>query len=149
STVFIGPAALALRLAIRSGKAAVLATVMLVLILPTHLLLAGQYAIDFTVPLMVQIGGDALTLHGMLAQSVLVNTLFYALPNLVFLCLMILSVAVIASARLAKVPALILALNWLCVLLGNLIDPAFQRTAIVLLSLSFLPLVIDLWKEQG
>lgn len=147
STVLLLPAALSIRSAIIRPAAGILGTAMVVIIAPTAILLAGQYAIDFVVPLMIQVGGDALKVHRLLSANPLVNNLFYNLPNLVFLALMILSIALVWSRALARIPAAILIINWLAVILGNLIHPAFQRSAILLLAASYMPLVLQLWRD--
>ena len=142
STVLMMPAALSLRGSIEKKAPSILATIMVIIIAPTSILLSGQYAIDFVMPLLGQAGGEALQVHGLLYGSALIETLFYGLPNLVFLALMLLSVAVVWNGTLLKVPATILMINWSAVILGNLIDPLFQRMAILLLAGSFVPFVL-------
>lgn len=149
SAMFILPAALSLRSAIYHEGAGILGTLMVFVIAPSAMLLAGQYAIDFVVPLMVQVGGDALKVHGLLSAAPLINLLFYALPNLVFLALMLLSVALVWSRVLTRLPAVLLIVNWLAVLLGNLVHPAFQRVAILLLTVSYMPFVLKMWRAHS
>jgi len=149
STMLLLPAALTLRSAIHKRGADLLGSAMILVIAPTALLLAGQYAIDFVTPVIVEVGGEALEVKARLADSTLVSVLFYGLPNLVFLALMILTFAVIWSGVLPRLYASLLVLNWLAVLLGNLVHPVFQRIAILMLALSYLPLVIRMWRDRS
>jgi len=148
STMLMLPCAIMLRSLVRNRAPGMLASITVLLTGVTSILLAGQYAIDFVVPLMARVGGDALTVHGMLTQSPLVNILFYGLPNLAFLALMILFICVVWDGRLSRSASSILILNWLAVLLGNLIHPLFQRTAIILLGLSSIPVVLALVRKK-
>jgi hypothetical protein len=148
STVFLVPAALAIRTAIRGRGLGYLGTAMLVVIAPTAILLAGQYAIDFITPTLVDVGGEALVAKDRLGDSALIGTLFYGLPNLVFLALMILSLAAVWSGTTSRTRAVLLTINWLAVLLGNLVHPVFQRIAIMLLGVSTLPLVTWMWRPH-
>lgn len=149
SVFFMLPAALTMRSAIDHRLAAMMGTAMVLVIAPTTILLAGQYAIDFLVPIIVQIGGEALDVHRQLFQTPLVNTLFYGLPNLVFVALMVLSVSVVWGGILPRLAGGMLLVNWLVVLLGNLVHPALQRSAILLLAISFLPLTRALWSGRN
>ena len=146
STLLILPAALSLRSTINNEKAQILGTIMVLVIAPSSMLLAGQYAIDFVVPLMVQTGGDALKVHQLLSTTPLINLLFYGIPNLVFLALMLLTISLIWSRVLTRLPATLLIINWLVVLIGNLVHPAFQRVAILFLAISYMPLVLKMWR---
>ena len=149
STMCILPAALSLQSVINHSRPKILGTIMVIIIAPTSILLAGQYAIDFVVPLMVRVGGDALKVHGLLSTTSLIDILFYGLPNLVFLALMLLTIAVVWSKVLARLPAILLIFNWLMVMLGNLVHPGFQRVAILFLALSYMPLVKKMWRYNG
>ena len=149
STMCILPAALSLQSVINLPRPKILGTIMVIVIAPTSILLAGQYAIDFVVPLMVRVGGDALKVHGLLSTTSLIDILFYGLPNLVFLALMLLTIAVVWSKVLTRLPAILLIFNWLVVLLGNLVHPGFQRVAILFLALSYMPLVKRMWRYNG
>lgn len=58
-TTFIIPGAIAMREMIDKRMACLLADVSLITIIPSTLLLSGQYAIDFVLPLIAKVGGDA------------------------------------------------------------------------------------------
>jgi hypothetical protein len=148
STILLLPAAISIRSAVHNRAAGAIGTLMVVVIAPTSILLAGQYAIDFVVPLMIEVGGDALKVHGQLYASRHVHILFYGLPNLAFLALMVLSIALVWSGPLGRLSASLLMVNWLAVLLGNLIHPLFQRFAILLLAVSFMPFVLRVWRHS-
>lgn len=147
STVFITPAALSIRLVLKPKVVGLLATVLVIVVAFTSVLLAGQYAIDFVMPLLPDIGGEALQVHSLLFKTPLIDTLFYKLPNLVFLALFLLSCTLLGVRNIPWSARAILMVNWLMVLLGNLIHPVFQRVALVLLAFSFLPLVYLYWNE--
>ncbi len=142
STVLLLPAALGLRSRIGGGKAGGFATGMVLLVAPTAILLAGQYALDFAVPSMLDVGGAALKVNATTRNAAPSGVLFYGLPNLVFLAMMALSLTVAWRATaVPRIAAVVLSVNWAVVLLGNLIHPALQRGAIVLLALAHLPLM--------
>lgn len=146
STVFLTPAALSIRLVLEHKIAGMIATVLVAVISFTSVLLAGQYTIDFVMPLLAEVGGDALQVHGLLYRTPLVDTLFYKLPNLVFLALFLLSVMLFWNKTIPMKIKMVLLINWALVLIGNLIHPLFQRLAIVFLAFSFIPLVSFFWK---
>lgn len=148
STVFLLPAAISIHFTIHNRMARTIATVLLIVIAGTNILLAGQYAIDFVMPLLGDVGGDALQVHGLLYETPLVDTLFYKLPNLVFLGLFLLSCTLFWNKEIPRKYVFILIINWILVLIGNLVHPLFQRVAIVLLSFSFLPIVLFYWNKR-
>lgn len=148
STVFLLPGAISIHSTIQGKMARTIATVLLIIIAGTNILLAGQYAIDFVMPLLGDVGGDALKVHGLLYETTLVDTLFYKLPNLVFLSLFLLSCTLFWNQEIPRKYAFILLINWILVLIGNLVHPLFQRVAIVLLSFSFLPIVLFYWNKR-
>ncbi len=149
STIFLVPTAISIRLALEHRVVGAIATCMVVLIAFTSVLLAGQYAIDFVMPLLVDVGGEALKVHGFLFNTPIIDTLFYKLPNLVFLALFLLTCTLFWSNKVPRKIAVILFINWLMVLIGNLIHPTFQRIAIVALAFSFMPFVWCCWKNDS
>ncbi|MEM9363444.1 MAG: hypothetical protein AAGA43_12455 [Bacteroidota bacterium] len=149
STVFLIPAATSIRLMVKHKIAGAIATVLVVVIGFTAVLLAGQYAIDFVMPLLAQVGGDALQVHPLLFQTPLVDILFYKLPNLVFLALFLLTITLFWNKTIPMKFKIVLLANWVLVLIGNLIHPLFQRSAIILLAFSFAPLVYFFWKNNA
>lgn len=147
STMFLVPAAISIRFTLQHKITGAIATCLVVVIALTSVLLAGQYAIDFVMPLLVDVGGDALKVHGLLYSTPIIDTLFYKLPNLVFLALFLLTCTLFWSKKVSRKIVIILFVNWLLVLIGNLIHPMFQRVAIVMLAFSFIPFVRCLWKK--
>lgn len=148
STVFLFPAALSIRLALEHKLIGAIATTLLVIIAFTNILLAGQYAIDFVMPSMAEVGGDALQVHGLLFSTPLINNLFYQLPNLVFLALFLLTITLFWNKEIPLRFMIVLLINWLFVLTGNLIHPLFQRVAILFLAIAFMPIVYFEWKKN-
>ncbi len=148
STAFLTPAALSIRLLLEHKIADVIATVLVVVISLTSVLLAGQYTIDFVMPLLAEVGGDALEVHSLLYRTPLVDTLFYKLPNLVFLALFLLTITLFWNKKIPMKIKMVLLINWVLVLIGNLIHPLFQRLAIVFLAFSFIPLVSFFWESD-
>ncbi len=148
STVFLFPAAISIRLALEHKIIGTIATGLVILIALTNVLLAGQYAIDFIMPLLVDVGGDALQVHDLLFNTPLIDSLFYKLPNLVFLALFLLTCTLFWNKKIPLKVIIILLINWSLVLIGNLIHPLFQRVAIVLLAFSFVPFVYFFWKKD-
>lgn len=73
-------------------------------------------------------------MHSMLFDTMLINTLFYGMPNLVFIALFLISIALIWNGTVSKTYAMVLLANWSAIILGNLIDPLFQRIALLLLA---------------
>lgn len=146
STAFLIPAAIGIRLMVKHKIAEAIATVLVFVIGVTSVLLAGQYAIDFVMPLLAQVGGDALQVHRLLYKTPLVDILFYKLPNLVFLALFLLTITLFWNKTIPMKIKMVLLVNWVLVLTGNLIHPLFQRLAIILLAFSFIPLVYFFWK---
>ncbi|ASV32161.1 hypothetical protein [Maribacter cobaltidurans] len=146
STVFLLPTAISIRLSLHHKIVGKIATSLVVIIALTSILLAGQYAIDFVMPLLADAGGEARQVYGMLYNTLLIDTLFYKLPNMVFLALFLLTCTLFWKKNMPKKISIILLINWLFVLIGNLIDPLFQRIAIVFLAFSFVPYMYFIWK---
>lgn len=135
------PAGISLRSMVKGKKSEAIASTALILLAPTSIFLAGQYAIDFIAPISANIAGDAIKAYNSIDQSMPASILFYGLSNLSILMLMIITFALLANSSIDKRFKYILYINWLFVLLGNLIDPLFQRLMILLLSLSYIPLI--------
>lgn len=146
-TILLLPAALTMRSAIMDKKSGLVATLLILIIAPTAMLLGGQYAIDFVVPLIAKVGGEATKVHALLSLSPFVDLLFYKLPNLVFLAMMLLSFLLVWRGPLSGWQAALIVINWFAVLLANLVHPAFQRGAILSLAISFIPLTIKMWQN--
>jgi hypothetical protein len=148
STVFLLPAAISIRRAITHKIVGMVANFLVLVIVATGVLLAGQYAIDFVMPLLAEIGGEAHRVHGLLYATKVTNVLFYKLPSLVFLALFLLSCLLFWSKSTPRKIVVVLLINWLIVLLGNLVNPMFQRIAIIALAFSFVPFVKLYWNYE-
>ena len=146
--MFLLPAAISIRLALEHKTIGLIATILVSIVALTSPLLAGQYAIDFVMPLLVDVGGEALKVHRLLFATPLINTLFYNLSNLVFLALFLLTCTLFWSHKVPLKVSITLLINWLFILTGNLIDPLFQRISILLLAFSFMPFVWFLWEDN-
>ena len=82
SAILLIPASLALYSLTRGRKGELLAEFGLVLVVGGSFFLAGQYAIDFLMPLLATTGGEALQVHPKLFSTTLINILFYNVPDL-------------------------------------------------------------------
>lgn len=149
STIFLLPAAINIRLFVTHKIVGIIATTLTITIAVTNILLAGQYAIDFIMPILADIGGSALKVHSKMFENALIDSLFYKLPNLVFLALFLLTCTLFWSKKVPSKIMIILVIHWLFVLTGNLIHPLFQRIAILLLAFSFIPVVYQFWKKDS
>jgi len=148
-TILIPAATLALRSAVTARGPARLATAAVLAAVPTSFLLAGQYAIDFVVPLIGRVGGDALQVHALLFDSAPVSVMFYGLPNLVFPALLLLAVALVWGRVVTGAAAVLLLGNWIVVLTGNLAAPEVQRAGILLLAVTHLPAVTAVLRREA
>ena len=138
------PAAIGIKSLIVNQRQELIASLIIPVVGISAFLLAGQYAIDFLMPEISRIGGDAKSIHHYLSDNDLVNVLFYKLPNLASLGLLILSLILIWDGRLTKILAWILGLNWMIVILGNLVSPEVQRLALFLLGVTFIFIIRSL-----
>ena len=138
SAVTLLPAALGIRTLILGRNTGRVATIMVPLIAISSALLSGQYAIDFLMPEIARLGGEAHEVHSFLSSDGLVNMLFYNLPELSSLGLLIMSLALIFDNKLGKILSTILLLNWILIISGNLISPILQRSALFMLGFTFL-----------
>jgi len=64
---------------------------------------------------------------------------------LTFLAFLVLSIVLVINKQLSRINSIFLLINWAAVLLGNLLDPIFQRLSILLLAFSYLPFVVKEW----
>lgn len=145
STMLLLPAAIGIRLELKHNVIGAMANALIIFVAVTSILLAGQYAIDLIIPLLVDVGGEALKIHTLLFRTPLLDLLFYKLPNLAFLAMFFLTCTLFWNEKVPKKFAVLLLLVWLFVLLGNLIAPLFQRIAILFLGFSFIPFVRLSW----
>lgn len=147
STMIMVPSALAIRTVITGKFTKIIAMIMVVVIAITSILLAGQYAIDFVMPFLANGGEAGADIFLAFRNDPMMDTLFYGIPNLVFLALMVLSIVWAVDSEVTPIWKAILIINWACVLLGNLIHPAFQRISILALGATLLPFVINSWQR--
>ena len=141
------PAGAVMYQTLHKNGAKILGLIALLLLAPTSIFQAGQYAIDFVAPIAASIGGDAISAYNKIDQTMPASVLFYGLSNLSILMLMLLSICLVWNGSLDKKGSIILMLNWGLVLIGNLIDPMFQRVMIILLSVNFIPFVKNNWTD--
>ena len=136
-SVTLLPAAIGLRSLIEGRKPGLIATIMVPVIGASAILLAGQYAIDFLMPEIARLGGEARAIHQYLSNNELVNLLFYQLPNLSSLGLLVMSIVLMLDGRMPKMLIWVLSINWLIVILGNLVSTEVQRVALFCLGFTF------------
>lgn len=142
-TMFMIPSSIAVRSQINDRLKSNIATIMVVIVALTVPLLVGQYAIDFVNPYLANAGADGANIYNSMQDDVLITTLFYGIPNLVFLALIILSFIWLLDSNVARSYKILLTINLVLVLVGNLIHPMFQRTMILCVSITLLPFLID------
>ena len=141
SSMLLLPAAIGIHSLIAGKKQALISSILIPIIGISSILLGGQYAIDFLMPEVARIGGEAKGVHQFLSRNGLVQLLFYQLPNLSSLGLFILSMLLVWDGRLPKYLIWILIINWLVVILGNLFSTEIQRTALLILGVTYIPII--------
>ena len=147
SAVLLIPALIALRRVVGDARGALVADVWLIVAVPAAVLLGGQYAIDFIMPLIAEVGGEAHEVHRRFFTTEPLNTLFYSLPNLSTLGLLIMTVAVAWAGRVSRRYGGVLLAIWGVAILGGLVHPLVQRSALVALGVAFLPLGVRLSRD--
>ena len=138
-TMFMIPSSIAIRSKINDRLKSNIATLLVITVVLTVPLLIGQYAIDFVNPHLANAGADGANIYNSMQDDVLITTLFYGIPNLVFLALITLSFIWLLDSNVARSYRIVLAVNLVLVLVGNLIHPMFQRTMILCVSITLLP----------
>jgi len=104
-----------MRLTLHHKIVEAIATGLVVIIALTNVLLVGQYAIDFVMPLLAETGREAIQVHSLLNNTLLLDTLFYKLPNLVFLSLFLLICTLFWNKKISrKIILLLLLIGYLC-----------------------------------
>ncbi len=147
SAILIIPASIALARAVGPGRGSLLATIGLVVAIPGAVLLAGQYAIDFVMPIIAEVGGEAHTVHQRFFTTEPLNTFFYVLPDLASLALLVLTIGLLRSRKLGKGEAALLLAVWGLVIIGAAVHPLLQRGALAALGLAYLPTTRRLLQE--
>jgi hypothetical protein len=136
-SILLLPASIGIRSLITNRKPGYLANIMVPIVAISGALLSGQYAIDFLMPEIARLGGDAHEIHRFLSTDGLVSMLFYNLPELSSLGLLIMSIALVWDERIGKTLSYVLIINWLVVILGNLVAIEIQRIALFVLGITF------------
>jgi hypothetical protein len=145
--ILLVPAAIAMRAVVNAGRGIWLADTGLILVMICSFFLAGQYAIDFVMPLLANAGGNAVNVHAALFDSKLINILFYNLPDLCFIGLLLLTVALARAEILGRAQIITIFILWGAVLTGNILDyPLIGRGALFLLGFAMLPVSARLLK---
>jgi hypothetical protein len=139
SAILIIPAAVALWRAVGDGKGSVLASIGLIMAVPGAVFLAGQYAIDFIMPIIADVGGDAHVVHERFFTTEPLNTLFYGLPALGSIALLVQTIGLMRSGKTSRLELSVLLVLWGAVILGNLVHPLVQRVALLLLGFAYIP----------
>lgn len=143
-SILLLPASIGIRSMIENKKPSFLADSMVPIIAICGALLSGQYAIDFLMPEIARLGGEAHAIHSFLSSDGLVSMLFYNLPELSSLGLLIMSIALVWDGRIGKTLSYILIINWLVVILGNLVAIEIQRIALFVLGITYVFIIRSL-----
>ncbi|NNF36653.1 MAG: hypothetical protein HKN68_21305 [Saprospiraceae bacterium] len=143
-SILLLPASIGIRSLISNKKPGFLADAMVPIIAIAGALLSGQYAIDFLMPEIARLGGEAHEIHSFLSTDGLVSMLFYNLPELSSLGLLIMSIALVWDGRIGKTLSYILIINWLVVILGNLVAIEIQRIALFFLGITYVFIIRSL-----
>ena len=145
SAVLFIPAVIALWRAVEGRRGTTLAGIGMLLAIPAMVLLAGQYAIDFVMPLVADAGEPAYPVHRALFTTTHINTLFYGVPELGPLGLLLMTVALALSGSQKPATLAVLGVLWIGVIGGNILDqPLAARSCLLLLGLAYLPVARQL-----
>ncbi len=149
SAVLLVPAALAIWSLISGSRGAqVLAGIGLLPAVVAPFFLAGQYAIDFVMPLVAKTGEAAYPVHAGLFETPLINTLFYGLPDLGFIGFMLLTAGLVWCGSVTRINAVALGICWLAIIIGNVVDiPLLARPALIALGFAYIPAAKKLLSE--
>ena len=108
--------------------------------------LAGQYAIDFVMPILAQVGGEAHNVHRELMKDQVIQILFYEMPNFVFLGMMLNHAALFRAGSVDRIHFALIILIWITIIAGNILSFDFvARFAILALGLSLVPVAARIW----
>ena len=141
SVLLLIPASLLLWSLVRGKKGATLADIALILVMIAAFFLGGQYSIDFLMPSIAEIGGDAHAVHRGLFSNPLTNIMFYELAELNAIGLLLLTIALAWSGILSRPHMIILLALWLLVIAGNILDFALAaRLSLLALGLAYIPI---------
>ncbi len=150
SSILLVPAAMAIWSSVRGAKGPeILAGIGLLPAVIAPFFLAGQYAIDFVMPLVAKTGEAAYPVHTGLFETPLINTLFYGLPDLGFIGFMMLTIAVAWCGAVSRINAIILGLVWVAVIFGNALElPLLARPALIVMGMAYIPLAKKLLSDS-
>jgi len=148
SAILIIPAAVALWQAVGEERGSTLAGIGLIAAIPGAVFLAGQYAIDFVMPIIAEVGGDAHVVHQRLFTTEPLNTFFYGLPMLGSVALLVMTIGLVRSGKPSRGEAILMLALWASVIVGNLVHPLMQRSALAALGFAYLPTTRRLLARQ-
>jgi len=141
------PAAISVRSAVEHKKGSMLASVGTSLVCVTSLLLAGQYAIDLVMPLIARAGGSAIDVHKELSSYPVTNLLFYELPQLVFIGLLLTHLALFRAKIISLSHCVLLVMLWAAIIFGNVFGQTLlARGAILVLGVSLIRPAQEIWR---
>ncbi len=123
--VAFGPAVLAIVAAIDGRKGAWLAQSGAIVVFTTAPLLIGQYAIDFIMPKIAAIGGDALDVHRLLFSDPILKIAFYDVPDLLVIGLFMTHLGLFRSGMVSKWNIGMLVFCWAITIVASVSDLSF------------------------
>lgn len=148
SAILIFPAVLCILRLVKDKKGRGLAEIAAIIALFGSFFLGGQYAIDFIMPLIAKAGGEALTVHRGLFETPLIDTMFYQLPDLASVSLLLATIALAWSKTINLKHAGILLVLWVAIIAGGVMDiPLLGRPGFIVLGLAFIPVSMKLYRE--
>jgi len=148
SAIMIFPAALVIRQLVRDKPGRVLTEITAVMALFGSFFLGGQYVIDFIMPLIARAGGEAITVHNQFFTDPWVNLMFYNLPDLAPISLLLGTIALFWSKTIDLKYFGVLLVLWVAIIAGGIIDlPLLARPAFIVLGLAYIPLSRKLYRE--
>ncbi|MDJ0657204.1 MAG: hypothetical protein QNJ40_23795 [Xanthomonadales bacterium] len=150
SAILLIPAAIALWTAVEGRRGTTLAGIGMLLAIPATVFLAGQYAIDFVMPLVAAAGEPAYPVHKALFSTAHIKTMFYGVPDLGPLGLLLMSVALALSGSQRPATLVALAVLWIGVIGGNILQqPLVARSCLLLLGFAYIPVARHLMKATS
>ena len=140
STVLMVPAAIALWRVVAGRRGTVVGGIGLLVTVAAAFLLAGQYAIDFVMPLVAKAGEAAHPVHRGLFETPYIEIPFYNLAEIGPIGLLLLTIALSMSGAISRARTAVLAIVWIALIAGNIADQQLvARISLVALGLALLP----------
>ena len=148
SAIMIFPASLAIRQLVAGKKGQVLTEIACVMALFGSFFLAGQYTIDFIMPLIAKAGGEAITVHQGFYTDPWVNTMFYNLQDMASISLLLGTIALAWSKTINLKYFGILMVLWVVIIAGGIMDVSLiARPAFIVLGLAYIPVAKKLYSS--